>query len=73
MATAFSPTVSLPTGGLIDPYMGNDHVVLLPTLMASLDLGRGGVALDVGAAASLGKAEFANLDVSHLLQIKAGG
>ena len=68
----FSPTISVPTGGLIDPYMGNDNVVLLPTLMAALNLGRGGLALDVGAAAGIGKAKFANLDVSHLLTLKAG-
>ena len=69
---AASPTIILPTGGMSDDYMGRDGVAFLPTLMASLNLGRWGVALD--AATLIGTADhtFANLDTSNTLNIKGG-
>jgi cysteine-rich repeat protein len=70
---AASPTISLPTGGLMDTYMGRSMVAFIPTLMASLDFnGHGGLALNAGMLFTKADA-FADVDRSHELQYKLGG
>ncbi|MFH1529163.1 MAG: choice-of-anchor L domain-containing protein [Pseudomonadota bacterium] len=69
---ALSPTISLPTGGLMDTYMGRSMVAVIPTLMASLDFnGYGGLALNAGALITQ-EDTYAGVTRSHELQYKLG-
>ncbi len=67
-----SPTISLPTGGLVDEYMGRSMVALLPTVMASLNGGVWGAALNVAALLS-SQDDYQGVTRSHELQYKLGG
>jgi len=68
----FEPTIIVPVGGFIDKYMGRNNVAFLPTLQFGLDFGRGGLAINAGVLASVADADFGNLDMRHMLHLKAG-
>ncbi len=65
--------VTFPTGKLIDPYMGRNGFGFLPRLLASLDFGRGGVALNAGALIATGEDKALNVDTGHAIDTRLGG
>ncbi len=69
---AISPTISLPTGGLMNDFMGRSSVAFLPTLQAGMNFGWGGFAIDAGVLAAIAKSSLANLNVRHQLLLKGG-
>jgi len=71
-ALAASPTLTLPTGRLVDPYLGRPSATLTPRLTASLTHGRWGVAANLGYLLTK-NASVARLDLKDELQCKLGG
>jgi len=71
-ALAFTPILSLPTGQLVDPFMGRPNATLLPELEASFDLGGAGVAFDLGWLITENQTAL-NLDLVDELKFKLGG
>jgi hypothetical protein len=65
--------VSFPTGKLIDPYMGRNGFGILPRLLASLDFGGGGLALNAGTLIATGEDQALNVDTGHAIDTRLGG
>ena len=71
-ALAFEPVLTLPTGQLVDPFMGRPNATFVPQLNASLDFGAGGAALNVGYVVTENQSAM-NLDLYDELRFKLGG
>jgi len=71
-ALAFEPVLTLPTGQLVDPFMGRPNATFIPQLNASLDFGVGGAALNVGYVVTENQSAL-NLDLYDELRFKLGG
>jgi len=65
--------VSFPTGKLVDPYMGRNGFGIFPRLLASLDFGRAGFALNAGALVATGEDKALNVDTGHAIDTRLGG
>ena len=72
LALALSPTLTLPTGRLADPYLGRPSATFTPRLTASFDLGRFGFAANLGYLLTK-NASVAGLDMKDELQCTLGG
>jgi len=69
---SFTPLLTLPTGGLTDPFLGRPSVTFLPQLSAALDLGGLGAALDLGYLVT-GNETAMDLKLEDELKFRLGG
>ena len=68
---AATAQISAPTGKIMDSYTGRSGFAFNPGLLASVDYGRFGVALDMTVQLA-GEDEYANLKMSHAINGRAG-
>jgi outer membrane protein OmpA-like peptidoglycan-associated protein len=65
--------ISFPTGQLVDNYMGRSGFGIMPRLLAGLDFGRGGLALNLGTLIATGEDTALNVETGHALDTRLGG
>ena len=68
---AATAQISAPTGKLTDDYTGRSGFAFNPGLLASVDWGRFGLAVDMTVLVA-GEDEYANLKMSHAINARAG-